>query len=213
METKIIDGVEYIAKEHIDGLIQDKISKYAKRTREAETQIEEMNQRLVEAGEKLKTVDNLTEQIYGLKEELSNANTKYERHAAIAELGIQDPDVRDALEWQYQRTDTKESFGDWMKGLKENPENAPSFLRSHFQTSEPPKMENNVVQNVETTKDIPQPKEPPKTNQKTVQSNNTETNKDILSRGLNDPGFYKANREAIRNAWFQQSGTKPTTKF
>ena len=31
METKIIDGVEYIAKEHIDGLIQDKISKYAKR--------------------------------------------------------------------------------------------------------------------------------------------------------------------------------------
>jgi hypothetical protein len=213
METKIIDGVEYIAKEHIDGLIQDKISKYAKRTREAETQIEEMNQRLVEANEKLKTVDNLTEQIYGLKEELSNANTKYERHAAIAELGIQDPDVRDALEWQYQRTDTKESFGDWMKGLKENPENAPSFLRSHFQTSEPPKMENNVVQNVETTKDIPQPKEPPKTNQKTVQSNNTETNKDILSRGLNDPGFYKANREAIRNAWFQQSGTKPTTKF
>jgi len=213
METKIIDGVEYIAKEHIDGLIQDKISKYAKRTREAETQIEEMNQRLVEAGEKLKTVDNLTEQIYGLKEELQNANTKYERHAAIAELGIQDPDVRDALEWQYQRTDTKESFGDWMKGLKENPENAPSFLRSHFQTSEPPKMENNVVQNVETTKDIPQPKEPPKTNQKTVQSNNTETNKDILSRGLNDPGFYKANREAIRNAWFQQSGTKPTTKF
>lgn len=213
METKIIDGVEYIAKEHIDGLIQDKISKYAKRTREAETQIEEMNQRLVEAGEKLKTVDNLTEQIYGLKEELSNANTKYERHAAIAELGIQDPDVRDALEWQYQRTDTKESFGDWMKGLKENPENAPSFLRSHFQTSEPPKMENNVVQNVETTKEIPQPKEPPKTNQKTVQSNNTETNKDILSRGLNDPGFYKANREAIRNAWFQQSGTKPTTKF
>jgi len=213
METKIIDGVEYIAKEHIDGLIQDKISKYAKRTREAETQIEEMNQRLVEANEKLKTVDNLTEQIYGLKEELSNANTKYERHAAIAELGIQDPDVRDALEWQYQRTETKESFGDWMKGLKENPENAPSFLRSHFQTSEPPKMENNVVQNVETTKDIPQPKEPPKTNQKTVQSNNTETNKDILSRGLNDPGFYKANREAIRNAWFQQSGTKPTTKF
>lgn len=213
METKIIDGVEYIAKEHIDGLIQDKISKYAKRTREAETQIEEMNQRLVEAGEKLKTVDNLTEQIYGLKEELQNANTKYERHAAIAELGIQDPDVRDALEWQYQRTDTKESFGDWMKGLKENPENAPSFLRSHFQTSEPPKMENNVVQNVETTKEIPQPKEPPKTNQKTVQSNNTETNKDILSRGLNDPGFYKANREAIRNAWFQQSGTKPTTKF
>ena len=213
METKIIDGVEYIAKEHIDGLIQDKISKYAKRTREAETQIEEMNQRLVEANEKLKTVDNLTEQIYGLKEELSNANTKYERHAAIAELGIQDPDVRDALEWQYQRTDTKESFGDWMKGLKENPENAPSFLRQHFQTSEPPKMENNVVQNVETTKDIPQPKEPPKTNQKTVQSNNTETNKDILSRGLNDPGFYKANREAIRNAWFQQSGTKPTTKF
>lgn len=213
METKIIDGVEYIAKEHIDGLIQDKISKYAKRTREAETQIEEMNQRLVEAGEKLKTVDNLTEQIYGLKEELQNANTKYERHAAIAELGIQDPDVRDALEWQYQRTETKESFGDWMKGLKENPENAPSFLRQHFQTSEPPKMENNVVQNVETTKDIPQPKEPPKTNQKTVQSNNTETNKDILSRGLNDPGFYKANREAIRNAWFQQSGTKPTTKF
>jgi hypothetical protein len=213
METKIIDGVEYIAKEHIDGLIQDKISKYAKRTREAETQIEEMNQRLVEAGEKLKTVDNLTEQIYGLKEELQNANTKYERHAAIAELGIQDPDVRDALEWQYQRTDTKESFGDWMKGLKENPENAPSFLRQHFQTSEPPKMENNVVQNVETTKEISQPKEPPKTNQKTVQSNNTETNKDILSRGLNDPGFYKANREAIRNAWFQQSGTKPTTKF
>ncbi len=213
METKIIDGVEYIAKEHVDGLIQDKISKYAKRTREAETQIEEMNQRLVEAGEKLKTVDNLTEQIYGLKEELQNANTKYERHAAIAEMGIQDPDVRDALEWQYQRSNSEQSFGDWMKGLKENPENAPSFLRQHFQTSESPKMENNAVEKVETIKETPQPKQAPKTNQKTVQSNNTETHKDILSRGLNDPSFYKANREAIRNAWFQQSGTKPTTKY
>ena len=213
METKIIDGIEYIAKEHVDGLIQDKISKYAKRKRDAETQIEDMNQRLLEAGEKLKTVDNLTEQIYGLKEELSNANTKYERHAAIAEMGIHDADVRDALEWQYQRSNTDESFGDWMNGLKENPEKAPSFLRQHFQTSEPPKMENKAVENVETIKETPKSKQAPKTNQKTVQSNNTETNKDILSRGLNDPKFYKANREAIRNAWYQQSGTKPTTKF
>lgn len=213
METKMIDGVEYIAKEQVDGLIQEKISKYAKRAREAETKVEEMNEQLIQAGEKLKTVDNLTEQIYTLKDELSNANTKYERHSAIAELGIQDPDVRDALEWQYQRSNTDESFGDWMKGLKENPENAPSFLRSHFQTSEPPKMENKPVENVETTKETPQPKTPPKTNAKTVQSNNTETQKDILSRGLTDPDFYKQNRDAIRQAWFKQSGSKPTTKY
>ena len=213
METKMIDGVEYIAKEQVDGLIQEKISKYAKRAREAETKVEEMNEQLIQAGEKLKTVDNLTEQIYTLKDELSNANTKYERHSAIAELGIQDPDVRDALEWQYQRSNTDESFGDWMKGLKENPENAPSFLRSHFQTSEPPKMENTPVENVETTKETPQPKTPPKTNAKTVQSNNTETQKDILSRGLSDPDFYKQNRDAIRQAWFKQSGSKPTTKY
>jgi hypothetical protein len=213
METKMIDGVEYIAKENVDGLIQEKISKYAKRAREAETKVEEMNEHLIQAGEKLKTVDQLTEQIYTLKDELSNANTKYERHSAIAELGIQDPDVRDALEWQYQRSNTDESFGDWMKGLKENPENAPSFLRSHFQSSEPPKMENTPVENVETTKETPQPKTPPKTNAKTVQSNNTETQKDILSRGLNDPDFYKQNRDAIRQAWFNQSGSKPNTKY
>ena len=213
METKMIDGVEYIAKEQVDGLIQEKISKYAKRAREAETKVEEMNEQLIQAGEKLKTVDNLTEQIYTLKDELSNANTKYERHSAIAELGIQDPDVRDALEWQYQRSNTDESFGDWMKGLKENPENAPSFLRSHFQSSEPPKMENTPVENVDTTKETPQPKTPPKTNAKTVQSNNTETQKDILSRGLTDPDFYKQNRDAIRQAWFKQSGSKPTTKY
>lgn len=213
METKMIDGVEYIAKEQVDGLIQEKISKYAKRAREAETKVEEMNEQLIQAGEKLKTVDSLTEQIYTLKDELSNANTKYERHSAIAELGIQDPDVRDALEWQYQRSNTDESFGDWMKGLKENPENAPSFLRSHFQSSEPPKMENTPVENVETTKETPQPKTPPKTNAKTVQSNNTETQKDILSRGLTDPDFYKQNRDAIRQAWFKQSGSKPTTKY
>ena len=213
METKMIDGVEYIAKEQVDGLIQEKISKYAKRAREAETRVEEINEQLIQAGEKLKTVDNLTEQIYTLKDELMNANTKYERHSAIAELGIQDPDVRDALEWQYQRSTTDESFGDWMKGLKENPENAPSFLRSHFQCSEPPKMENTPVENVETTKETPQPKTPPKTNAKTVQSNNTETQKDILSRGLTDPDFYKQNRDAIRQAWFKQSGSKPTTKY
>ena len=72
METKIIDGVEYIAKENVDGLIQEKISKYAKRAREAESKVEEMNDQLIQAGEKLKTVDNLTEQIYTLKDELSN---------------------------------------------------------------------------------------------------------------------------------------------
>jgi len=213
METKIIDGIEYISKDQVDGLIQDKISKYAKRAREAENKVEEINERLMEAGEKLKTVDNLTEQIYTLKDELTNANTKYERHSAIAELGIQDPDVRDALEWQYQRSNTDESFGDWMKGLKENPENAPSFLRTHFQSSEPPKMENTPVENVETIKESPQPKQAPKTNAKTIQSNNTETSKDILSRGLTDPDFYKQNRDAIRQAWFKQSGSKPTTKY
>tara|TARA_Y100000592_G_scaffold100740_1_gene182459 strand:- start:25723 stop:26364 length:642 start_codon:yes stop_codon:yes gene_type:complete len=213
METKIIDGVEYIAKENVDGLIQDKISKYAKRAREAETKVEEMNERLVEAGEKMKTVDNLTEQIYGLKEELSNANSKYERHAAIASLGIQDPDVRDALEWQYQRSNTDESFGEWMNGLKENPSKAPSFLRSHFQPNEAPKPSEKPMEKMETTKETPQPKQAPKTNAKTIQSNNTETQSDILSRGLNDPDFYKQNRDAIRQAWFKQSGTKPTSKF
>lgn len=213
METKIIDGVEYIAKENVDGLIQDKISKYAKRAREAETKVEEMNDHLIQAAEKMKTVDNLTEQIYGLKEELSNANSKYERHAAIASLGIQDPDVRDALEWQYQRSNTDESFGEWMNGLKENPENAPSFLRSHFEPNESPKMDNKAIEKMETTKETPQPKQAPKTNAKTIQSNNTETQSDILSRGLNDPDFYKQNREAMRQAWFKQSGTKPTSKF
>lgn len=214
METKMIDGIEYIAKENVDGLIQEKISKYAKRARESESRVEEINQQLIDAGEKLKTVDQLTEQIYTLKDELSNANTKYDRHSAIAELGIQDPDVRDALEWQYQRTNTDESFGDWMKGLKENPDNAPSFLRSHFTTSnEAPKMESNVVQSAETIKETPQPKQAPKTNTKTIQSNNTETQKDILSRGLTDPDFYKQNRDAIRQAWFKQSGSKTPNKF
>ena len=213
METKIIDGVEYIAKEQVDGLIQDKISKYAKRAREAESQVDEMNQQLETAAEKMKTVESLTEQIYTLKDELTNANSKYERHSAIAEHGISDPDVRDALEWQYQRSKSEETFGDWIKSLKENPENAPSFLRSHFEKNEPPKMENAPVKTMETTKDNPEPKPAPKTNAKTVQSNNTETHKDILSRGLNDPDFYKQNREAMKQAWFKQSGTKPPSKY
>lgn len=213
METKMIDGMEYISKEQVDGLIQDKISKYAKRAREAESQVDEMNQQLEQAAEKMKTVESLTEQIYSLKDELTNANSKYDRHSAIAEHGISDPDVRDALEWQYQRSKSEETFSDWIKSLKENPENAPSFLRSHFENNEPPKMENTPVQTMETTKDNPEPKPAPKTNAKTVQSNNTETNKDILSRGLTDPDFYKQNREAMKQAWFKQSGTKPPSKY
>lgn len=211
METKIIDGVEYIIKESVDSFIQEKISKYAKRARESEQQIALMNEQISTTNEKLKTVDNLTEQIYGLKEELNQSNTKYERHSSIAQLGITDPDVRDALEWSFKRAETESSFGDWLHELKENPTNAPSFLRSHFE-QKPPATNGDVPKVIES-KQTPQTKQQIKTNANAIQSNNLETHKDLLSRGLNDPEFYKSNRESIRNAWFTQNNTKEMKKY
>lgn len=205
MNTQLIEGREYILKDDVDGLIQDRISKYAQKTRAAEAQIEELTTQLDAAKTESGSLEALNSQLTELRDQLGHANERYERHTAVASLGINDPDVRDTLEMFYTKANEgksksdRVSFNDWLSNLKSDPSQAPSFLREHFspQEAQPAEIGSSNDQPIEAQTTINQPAV-----NGAVQEKETVHSNDLIKKGLEDPQFYSQNREAIKAAWF-----------
>lgn len=217
-KTKIIEGVEYIQKDHVDEIVRQRIAKYSERLAQTESKLGEYESELDAARAKMGLVDNLTNQVESLQGELKTAQSRYDRHTTISQFGINDGDVRDMVEWQYDRAMANRAkkdrveLGEWLETIKTDPTTAPSTLRPFFETqvdtqvdttsNEPPQ----PSQPLQSTQPTPTP-QPPSSN-KGVQSQPTSAPDALLSRAT-DPTFYAQNRQAIRDAYYARLGQHP----
>ena len=216
-KTKIIEGVEYIQKEHVDEIVRQRIAKYSERLAQTESKLGEYESQLDEAKSKMGLVDNLTNQVESLQGELKTAQSRYDRHTTISQFGINDGDVRDMVEWQYDRAMSnlpkkdRVDLGEWLDQIKTDPTTAPSTLRPFFETQ-------TDTQPDTTSNEPPQPSQglqqtqpqltPPPSSNRGVQSQSTAAPNDLLSRAT-DPTFYAQNRDAIREAYYSRLGQTP----
>ena len=213
MSNKTIthEGVEYIAKDHVDEIVRQRISKYTEKLTEAETKLQQYQTQIDDAQSRLGLVDQLSKQVETLQGDLVKSQSLYERHSTISRYGISDTDSRDAVEWAYERATStmqkdKPSLSQWLDGIQQNPDSAPSIIKNLFVKSETasPQVPSPQVQNPSPQIQTPQVQTPsPKTNAGVQQVQSTPS--DLLSRA-GDPEFYSKNREAIKEAFYRQSG-------
>lgn len=214
MSNKTIthEGVEYIAKDHVDEIVRQRISKYSEKLTEAETKLQQYQTQIDDAQSRLGLVDQLSKQVETLQGDLVKSQSLYERHSTISRYGISDTDSRDAVEWAYERATStmqkdKPSLSQWLDGIQQNPDSAPSIIKNLFvksETASAPQVPSPQVQNPSSQVQTPQVQTPsPKTNAGVQQVQSTPS--DLLSRA-GDPEFYSKNREAIKEAFYRQSG-------
>lgn len=138
MEKTTIEGVEYYAADQVETLIRSRLAKVSERARTAEGRLEELEGQLGEAQGKAGVSDTLAARVKELEESLTSAEGKYQRHTAISSQGFTDPDVRDLIEWAYDRAASGSDDGDrpelaaWLMSMKEDPSSAPAALRPHL---------------------------------------------------------------------------------
>lgn len=212
------DGVEYIAKSHVDEIVRQRIAKYSEKLTTAESRLSEYQSKLDEASAKIGLVDNLTQQVESLRGELDGANSRYERHTVISQYGITDTGVRDAVEWAFEREmqgrakKDRLPLSEWMQTIHENPDNAPAVLRPFITAPQVTETTEQTAQMQQTTPQVtPQvqmqtpPPAPPASNNGVAAQTGAPVPNDILQRAA-DPAFFAQNREAIRQAYYSQKG-------
>jgi hypothetical protein len=214
MKTITHEGLEYVLKSDMEQAVQSRIQKLSSRAIQAEELVQQYQDKLDSQAGELSKIEKLGSRIQELEGELETANSRYQRHTTMADYGFQDPEIRELVEWQYEKAmkgqDNKVPMSDWLKSMKEDPTQAPITLRPHLKMEATPALEGQPAQaNVETAQPgQPAPQEameqpailPPKTNTGTVQA--PVQSGDLLKRLANeDLDFYRANRDAIRKAW------------
>ena len=214
MSTITHDGQEYILKSHMENIIKDRVAKVAKRANEAETLAKDYQSQIEEQKKSMGTVDLLSQQVTELQGKLSQSEQKYSRYSAISRFGMTDPDMIEAVEWSYEKAMGKlpkkdrSDLNTWLSAQVSDPGQAPIMLRPHLESLQPstPASAAPATQEPATA-----PQQYPQVN---AGRRDAPEVQDILSRGISDPEFYKANRDKVVKAWnnqFKRNGFKNTT--
>ena len=206
MKTIEHEGQTFVLKADIENAFKDRIQKLSARAIQAEETAKAIQEQFDNQSGELEKIQKLSTRVQELEGELENANNRYSRHTAMADLGIVDAEVRELVEWQYEKAtkgDAKApALNEWLAAMKADPSTAPVTLRHHLQT-ETAATESTTESTVESTPAPMIEEQPaliaPKTNTGTTPAPMQSTN--LLNRGADDFEFYKANRDAIRKAW------------
>jgi hypothetical protein len=160
MEVKNIEGVEYILKSDVDELVRSRVSKVSERARAAESRVAELEES-VEANKTASSqLSDLQLKIDSLTGELEQSKNLYSTHSTIAKHGFIDPELRDLVEWQYQRAvkdipkKEQPDLDTWISNLKADPSKATEALRPFLKSEAP-------AAPPEATQEAPQPPQPP----------------------------------------------------
>jgi hypothetical protein len=214
MTTKIIDGIEYIEKTAVDGIVSNRLNKLSEKLKASQ----ELNKNLQGEMDNLNsnTADTsvLSTELADLKSQLENSNLRYNRHTSIAQAGIIDPDLRDAVEWAYERAQKdlpkkdKTGLSVWLSEQMQNPATAPAVLRPHLQTLAAPPQAAAPAAPAQ-----PQAQPVPNINNAVINAPDHSTSADILRRAQTDFEFYRANRELVKTTARRAMGIPTPTKF
>ena len=231
MTTKIIEGVEYIEKTAVDQIVSSRLTKLAEKLRTSEETAATLKAQIEQNASKLAEAEAMTGTVADLRAQLEGANSRYDRHSTIAQTGITDPDLRDAVEWAFDRAQQnipkkdRTSIGDWLQGHMAAPESAPAVLRPHLQaltaTAQPAAAQPATAQAqaaqgmIEATvsPQMAQATQAPRSNASVVHAPDAATSADILRRASSDYEFYRANRELVQQHARKAMGLQTPTKF
>ena len=203
------EGLVYVLKEDMEAVIKERVSKVAQKARDYETQLQDATAKIETMTKQTASVDILTDKIADLEAKLTKSNSQFDRYKAISRHGLVDDDIIDAIEWAYERTMSKVDdkdrveLGSWLDTQIQDVENSHPLLRPHLQKTA---AKNSEISSQNKTEDIT-PHTPPETPKNAnIPRVNTGAQKppetrSIIDQGLNDPEFYKANREAILKAY------------
>ena len=208
MKTIEHEGQTYVLKTDMENAIQTRLQKMSARAAEAEQQAAQLQDTIDGMNGRLGALDNLQSQIDQYKQQLEQANGRFDRYQTVSKFGMTDPDQMELIEWQYEKTMSKrnkkdqQSLGDWLEGLVQDPSTAPIALRPHLQALAPqeaPQAAEAAPQVAEAPQALPQP---PRMNNGAITAPPTTEN--LVERGLRDLDFYRENREAIKKAFYNR---------
>ena len=203
------EGKIYVLKSAMENIIKERVSKVATRANGAESRIAELEAKLEENRKSLTSVDLLNTQLTELKSKLESAETRFSRYQSISKHGLTDPDLVDAIEWQYERAQSKVNKKDrvtlssWLEGHVANPEQAPSLLRPHLQrlapqATEAPKPSSSPELNAPTQPEQQSTTPPPNANARSMPAPEVGNWQD---RALKDPKMYRQYREKLKEEY------------
>ena len=237
MTTKIIEGVEYIEKSAVDQIVSSRLNKLAEKLRSAEDNAAQLQAQLDSSATRLTEAEGLAGTVADLRAQLESANSRYDRHSTIAQIGITDPDLRDAVEWQFERSQQnlpkkdRVNLGEWLQTQISSPDTAPAVLRPHLQAltqpqqaqQAPAEAQASTLASQKPTGEMPATVSPamaqalnvqaPASNPSVMQAPDNSTSQAILPPAQNTLQLYQANRTLVKHHTPHTIGLPTPTKF
>ena len=211
------DGNVYVLKTDMESVIKERIAKVSARAQQAEEQVRTLQTDLDAAKQSAGTSDVLAQQLEDYREQLQQANSRFDRYKAISKHGLVDDDMIEAIEWSYEKSQSKVSkkdrvsLTDWLESAVSNPDNAPTVLRPHLMQLQQQANSEQANSEQVTSEPSSTPQVTPQVTQQTAPNVNHGAmppidSPDIIQRGLSDADFYQSNRDAIVKQWRAKYG-------
>ena len=197
------DGNVYVLKTDMEAAIKERISKVTSRAQEAEGQIRTLTAELEDAKKSAGISETLNQQLEEYREQLTKANSRYDRYKAISQHGLVDEDMVEAIEWAYEKSMAKLGkkeqvpLTEWLENAVQDPSKAPAVLRPHLQNLQAEAPIEAEAQGEELEEVIERPTAPAVNTGAQAPVDGPS----ILQKAAADSDYYAANREAIQKAW------------
>ena len=194
------DGNVYVLKTDMEAAIKERISKVTSRAQEAEGQIRTLTAELEDAKKSAGISETLNQQLEEYREQLTKANSRYDRYKAISQHGLVDEDMVEAIEWAYEKSMAKLGkkeqipLTEWLENAVQDPSKAPAVLRPHLQNLQAEAPIEAEAQGEELEEVIERPTAPAVNTGAQAPVDGPS----ILQKAAADSDYYAANREAIQ---------------
>ena len=206
------EGKTYVLKTQVEAIIKDRVGKVAQRATAAEHALEAAQSRLEKAEKAMSSVDILNQQLAEMQNKLQTSESRFTRYQSISKHGLTDPDLVEAIEWSYERSQKskadkeKQTLAEWLDSVVDNPDTAPITIRPHLQAlkmideqpADAPAAKMPAADTQAQLAELHDQRPPPRANAGAMP---TPESADFMDRALRDPEFYAQNREKVMSAW------------